>query len=63
MVGGGYVPELGDIAWLSFSPQAGHERPGHRPAQVLSPGSYNQKISLALICPITSYWMLEARAA
>lgn len=54
MVKRGYVPELGDIVWLSFSPQAGHEQSGHRPALVLSPGSYNQKTSLALFCPITS---------
>ena len=30
----GYVPEAGDIVWLNFTPQAGHEQAGHRPALV-----------------------------
>ena len=51
---GGYVPERGDIVWLQFSPQAGHEQTGHRPALVVSPMSYNEKVGLALFCPITS---------
>lgn len=49
-----YVPERGDIVWLQFNPQAGHEQAGHRPALVISPKSYNQKVGLALFCPITS---------
>jgi mRNA interferase MazF len=49
-----YVPERGDIVWLEFNPQAGHEQDGHRPALVISPRSYNQKVGLALFCPITS---------
>ncbi len=49
-----YVPDRGDIVWLEFSPQAGHEQAGHRPALVLSPGSYNGRVGLALVCPITS---------
>ena len=49
-----YVPDRGDIVWLQFNPQAGHEQSGHRPALVVSPRSYNQKAGLALICPITS---------
>lgn len=49
-----YVPDRGHIVWLAFSPQAGHEQAGHRPALVLSPESYNDKTSLALLCPITS---------
>jgi mRNA-degrading endonuclease toxin of MazEF toxin-antitoxin module len=36
-----YVPDAGDIVWISFSPQAGHEQAGHRPAVVLSPAVYN----------------------
>jgi mRNA interferase MazF len=40
--------------WLSFTPQAGHEQAGHRPALVLSPETYNEKTSLALFCPVTS---------
>ena len=48
------MPERGDIVWLQFSPQAGHEQTGHRPALVVSPMSYNEKVGLALFCPITS---------
>ena len=40
--------------WLAFTPQAGHEQSGHRPALVLSPKAYNSKSGLALFCPITS---------
>jgi mRNA-degrading endonuclease toxin of MazEF toxin-antitoxin module len=40
-----YVPEAGDIVWLQFDPQAGHEQAGHRPALVLSPAIYNSKTS------------------
>lgn len=50
----GYVPDRGDIVWLSFTPQAGHEQAGHRPALVVSPKEYNAVTSLALLCPITS---------
>lgn len=49
-----YVPDRGDAIWLNFTPQAGHEQAGHRPALVLSPEFYNQKAGLALLCPITS---------
>ncbi len=54
MVDGGYVPSRGDIVWLSFTPQAGHEQAGHRPALTLSPHDYNAKTGLAIFCPITS---------
>jgi mRNA interferase MazF len=40
--------------WLTFNPQAGHEQAGRRPALVFSPLSYNVKVGLALLCPITS---------
>ena len=49
-----YTPDRGDIVWLHFNPQAGHEQAGRRPALVLSPKSYNRKVGLALCCPITS---------
>ncbi|MEI2690317.1 MAG: endoribonuclease MazF [Anaerolineae bacterium] len=49
-----YVPRRGDVVWLTFNPQAGHEQAGRRPAVVLSPLSYNAKVGLALFCPITS---------
>jgi len=48
------APERGDIVWLDFSPQTGHEQPGRRPAVVLSPVRYNTKVGLAIVCPITS---------
>ena len=50
----GYVPDVGDIVWLNFTPQTGHEQAGHRPALVLSPASYNQKTSLLVCCPLTT---------
>ena len=49
-----YVPERGDIVWLNFNPQSGHEQKGKRPAIVLSPKEYNEKTGLGLFCPITS---------
>ncbi len=49
-----YVPERGDAVWLDFNPQSGHEQAGRRPALVISPKSYNQKVGLALFCPITN---------
>ena len=49
-----YVPRRGDLVWLSFDPQAGHEQAGRRPAFVLSPESYNRKTALFLACPVTS---------
>lgn len=49
-----YVPQRGDLVWLSFHPQAGHEQAGRRPGLVLSPAAYNAKVGLALFCPITS---------
>lgn len=49
-----YTPEQGDVVWLDFDPQAGHEQAGRRPALVLSPKSYNQGTKLMLCCPVTS---------
>ncbi len=49
-----YVPESGDIVWLNFKAQAGHEQAGHRPALVLSPAAYNKKTGLLICCPMTS---------
>lgn len=48
-----YVPNRGDVAWISFTPQVGHEQAGRRPALVISPAGYNRKVSLAIFCPIT----------
>lgn len=47
------VPERGDIVWISLNPQAGHEQAGRRPAVIMSPASYNGRVGLALLCPIT----------
>src|SRR4029079_7137506 len=49
-----YVPERGDVVWITLNPQAGHEQAGRRPAVVLSPAAYNGKVGLALLCPVTS---------
>ena len=48
------VPDRGDIVWVDFDPQAGHEQAGRRPAVIVSPQSYNQKVGLVLLCPITN---------
>lgn len=48
-----YVPDAGDLVWLTFDPQAGHEQCGGQPA-LLSPRGYNAKAGLAVACPITS---------
>jgi len=53
-VSANYVPETGDLVWLTFDPQAGREQAGRRPALVLSPRTYNARSGLALVCPITS---------
>ena len=49
-----YVPDRGDVIWLNFNPQAGHEQAGKRPAFVVSPAAYNKKVGLGLFCPITN---------
>ena len=49
-----YTPAQGDVVWLDFNPQAGHEQRGRRPALILSPTAYNKRIGLALVCPLTS---------
>lgn len=49
-----YVPDRGDVVWLEFDPQVGHEQAGRRPACVVSPRSYNRRVGLALCCPLTT---------
>ncbi len=49
-----YVPDKGDVVWLQFDPQAGHEQAGHRPALVLSPARYNGARGMLICCPMTS---------
>lgn len=48
------TPDRGDLVWVDFAPQAGHEQAGHRPALVLSPRIYHRRSKLAVVCPITS---------
>lgn len=50
-----YIPQAGDIVWLEFDPQSGHEQAGHRPALVISPATYNGRTGLMLCCPLTSH--------
>jgi mRNA interferase MazF len=47
-------PSRGDVVWLDFDPQIGHEQAGRRPALVLSHREYNLKAGLAIVCPMTS---------
>ena len=49
-----YVPDRGDVVWIAFDPQAGHDQAGRRPGLVLSKAAYNGLLGLALFCPITS---------
>jgi mRNA interferase MazF len=46
--------EQGDVIWLDFNPQAGHEQGGRRPGLVVSNASYNTFSSLTMACPISS---------
>jgi mRNA interferase MazF len=49
-----YIPRRGDIVWINFDPQAGHEQANVRPALVLSDEQYNRRLRLAIMCPITT---------
>lgn len=49
-----YIPDRGDIVWLAFDPQSGHEQAGHRSALIVSRKAYNAQVGLCLVCPITS---------
>ncbi len=49
-----HVPDVGDIVWLAFDPQAGHQQAGRRPALVLSPQACNAKTSLMVCWPLTT---------
>lgn len=49
-----YIPNRGDVVWMSFDPEKGHEQKGRRPALIISPASYNEKTHLCLLLPITS---------
>jgi mRNA interferase MazF len=47
------IPARGDLIWLDFNPQAGHEQAGRRPAIVLSEYDFNDLTGFAVVCPIT----------
>jgi mRNA interferase MazF len=49
-----WAPNAGDIIWLNFDPQAGHEQAGHRPALVLSPVRYNRLTGMVVCVPLTT---------
>ena len=49
-----YITDCGDAVWITLNPQAGHEQAGRRPAVVLSPKSYNGKVGLCILCPVTN---------
>src|SRR5438045_2781762 len=49
-----YIPDTGDLVWFSFSPQAGREQAGRRPAVVLSSRVYNSRVGLCLVCPVSN---------
>ena len=54
MVNPKYIPQRGDVVWITLNPQVGHEQAGRRPAVVLSPAAYNGKVGLAILCPVTN---------
>jgi mRNA interferase MazF len=49
-----YAPDVGDIVWLHFDPQSGHEQAGRRPALVLTPARYNRRRGMLVCCPLTT---------
>jgi mRNA interferase MazF len=49
-----YVPDAGDLVWLTLDPTRGHEQTGRRPALVLTPRAYNARTKLAVCCPVTA---------
>jgi mRNA interferase MazF len=49
-----YTPKRGHLIRISFDPQAGHEQMGNRPALVVSHNGFNQKMGLALVCPVSN---------
>jgi len=44
----------GDIIKTNFSPQAGHEQTGYRPAVVVSCKVFNKTTQMPVVCPITN---------
>ena len=42
--------EQGDIVYLDFDPQSGHEQKSRRPALVISNNLFNRVSSLTMVC-------------
>ncbi len=49
-----YYPKQGDIVFLDFSPQSGHEQAGRRPGVIINNDQFFIKTKLAVVCPITN---------
>ncbi|MBT2687778.1 type II toxin-antitoxin system PemK/MazF family toxin [Bacillus sp. ISL-47] len=48
------APDRGDLVYVNFNPQTGHEQAGNRPGIVLSPKNFNEATGFAAVCPITN---------
>ena len=44
-----FCPKRGDVVWLAFNPQAGHEQAGRRLALTLSPEAYNRRVEILTV--------------
>ena len=58
------APDRGNLVYVNFNPQAGHEQAGNRPGIVLSPKAFNEATGFAAVCPITNTirgWGYEVR--
>lgn len=49
-----YTPRQGDIIFLNFNPQSGHEQAGRRLGVIVSNDQFFLRTKLALVCPITN---------
>lgn len=49
-----YTPSQGDLVTVNFTPHAGHEQAGKRPALVVSNDQFHKRTNLMIACPITS---------
>jgi mRNA interferase MazF len=47
------APKRGDLVYIHFDPQSGHEQAETRPGIVLSPEEFNAATGFAVVCPIT----------
>ena len=46
--------EQGDIIYLDFNPQTGHEQKGKRPAIIVTNNLFNKYSKMLMVCPITN---------